>query len=648
MTQIIIGIDGGGTKTLGRAVKIDHQNTISSFDNMINHTSVLAEYVVGPCALTNDFTQSCKNLQTLLNKLSENGGFDLQNTVIVAGLSGAESSDLNQRIRDYLINALGLNEEQIVITTDARISAIGAGGNRPVVCVALGTGSVATIIDENMDFTHVGGWGFSIGDEGGAAYIGKLAVRRTLWEIDKVNTGQCREETLMSKHVKQVIGHSKDAVLAWLRKAKAYDYGQLAPVITAIMDTCPSASSVFQQHVKEVEKLINCAVTHNDVDVIITGSLGPMTIENLCPRIVLRIKEAKGGAVEGACYLAVEHHKQVARARTESLTEVKLTQENSESHDVGHDNSQQSNAALISQLDTLLSESRNPNSMEIDLLPTDAVLKIINQEDEKVPQAIQSALPQIGQAVDAIVNAFDAGGRLIYFGAGTSGRLGILDAVECPPTFSVDPEQVVALIAGGDKAIYKAVEGAEDSRELAIADLKNINLSANDVLVGIAASGRTPYVLGGLDYAKSIGVSTVSVTCNPDSPLTRAADIAICASVGPEVLTGSTRMKSGTAQKLILNMLTTAAMIQSGKCYQNLMVDVNATNKKLVARAARIVMQATQCSQEAATHALEQADYRAKHAILMINANVSADHAQVLLEKHKGRLRNAMQDTMGS
>ncbi|PKG97211.1 N-acetylmuramic acid 6-phosphate etherase [Paraglaciecola sp. MB-3u-78] len=298
---------------------------------------------------------------------------------------------------------------------------------------------------------------------------------------------------------------------------------------------------------------------------------------------------------------------------------------------------------LLNELNTILSESRNPETLNIDLLSTDAILQKMNEEDQKVAQAIKLALNNIGIAVDNIVEVFKNKGRLIYLGAGTSGRLGILDAVECVPTFSIEKDIVIGIIAGGEKAIKDAVEGAEDDQEAAIEDLKAINFNAKDVLVGIAASGRTPYVLAALKYAKLIGAKSVAVSCNPNSAIGKEADVDICAAVGPEILTGSTRLKSGTAQKLVLNMLSTASMIKIGKTYQNLMVDVHASNKKLYARALLIVMQATDCNELTATEALQAAGNEAKVAILIILTGVNASDAMSLLKHHEGFLRKAVE-----
>ena len=297
---------------------------------------------------------------------------------------------------------------------------------------------------------------------------------------------------------------------------------------------------------------------------------------------------------------------------------------------------------LLQTLSTLITEQRNPNSMHVDSLSALEIVQLMNEEDKQVPLAIEKCLPQIAQAVECIVAAFQQGGRLVYIGAGTSGRLGVLDASECPPTFGVSPEMVKGIIAGGERALRHPIEGAEDSKEQAVIDLQTIQFSSKDVLVGIAASGRTPYVIGALEYAKSLGSVTASIASNPNSAMANIVDIAIDTVVGPEVLTGSSRLKSGTAQKLVLNMLTTASMILMGKCYQNLMVDVQASNEKLKARAIRIVMQATDCDKALAEETLKQADQNAKLAIMMILSGLDRAQAEALLEKHHGKLQLAL------
>ncbi len=294
------------------------------------------------------------------------------------------------------------------------------------------------------------------------------------------------------------------------------------------------------------------------------------------------------------------------------------------------------------ELQKIATEQRNPNTMNIDTLSTLDMVKLINREDHRVAEAVALVTDKIAEAVDVIAARLSTGGRLIYCGAGTSGRLGILDAVECPPTYSTDPETVQALMAGGYGAIFKAVEGAEDSKELGKADMQGIGFSGKDVLVGIAASGRTPYVLGCMEYAKELGAPTVAVTCCPDSILDSFADIGIAPAPGPEVVTGSTRMKSGTAQKMVLNMLSTGAMIKLGKVYGNLMVDVKPSNEKLVRRCVTIVCSATDCAEEEAVDALEQCGYHPKTAIVMLLRGVDAETADRLLEAAGGRIAKVL------
>ena len=295
------------------------------------------------------------------------------------------------------------------------------------------------------------------------------------------------------------------------------------------------------------------------------------------------------------------------------------------------------------ELKKIATEQRNPNTMNIDALSTLDMIKLINSEDHRVAEAVSLVTDKIAEAVDVIADRLSRGGRLIYCGAGTSGRLGILDAVECPPTYSTEPEMVQGLIAGGYPAIFKAVEGAEDSKELGVQDMKGISFASGDVLVGVAASGRTPYVLGCMEYAKELGAATVSVTCCPGSVLDTFADIGIAPAPGPEVVTGSTRMKSGTAQKMVLNMLSTGAMIKLGKVYGNLMVDVKPSNEKLIRRCVTIVCAATECDEAAATAALEACEYRPKTAIVMILCGVGAEEARAMLDQADGRIARVLE-----
>jgi N-acetylmuramic acid 6-phosphate etherase len=294
-------------------------------------------------------------------------------------------------------------------------------------------------------------------------------------------------------------------------------------------------------------------------------------------------------------------------------------------------------------LKKISTESRNPNTMDIDVVSTLEIVTKLNNEDKTVPYAVEKALPQVAAVVDKIVESFEKGGRLIYMGAGTSGRIGIIDAVECPPTFGVPYDMVTCLMAGGDKAMTQAVEGAEDSKELAIQDLQRINANPNDIVVGIAASGRTPYVIGGMEYAKSLGLTTACITTSANTVLASVVDYPIEAITGPEPLTGSTRMKSGTAQKLICNMLSTASMIKIGKVYENLMVDVQTTNEKLYARARGIVSEVTGVDSDEAGKLIDKYG-SIKGAILSHLAQITdVEEVKTALEESKGNLRKALQ-----
>ncbi len=298
-------------------------------------------------------------------------------------------------------------------------------------------------------------------------------------------------------------------------------------------------------------------------------------------------------------------------------------------------------------LNALDTEKRNQSTEHLDRMTTEEITALINGEDQKVALAVQKVLPQINQAVDIIFDKMDKGGRLIYCGCGTSGRLGILDAVECPPTFSVSYETVVPLMAGGQTAFVKAVEGAEDDKEAGKTDLQNLHFTDKDVLVGIAASGRTPYVIGAMEWAKKQHAPVIALVCTSNAELSAYADVTIAPIVGAEVLTGSTRMKSGTAQKMVLNMLSTTTMVKLGKAYKNLMVDVKATNEKLVKRAVRIVCQATEVSEEKAEEMLKHCDYSCKTAIVCLLLNMDKEQAQSALAQSKGHIYPLIKEIEG-
>ena len=297
---------------------------------------------------------------------------------------------------------------------------------------------------------------------------------------------------------------------------------------------------------------------------------------------------------------------------------------------------------LLVDLRKIDTEQQNKNTINLDQMSVREALTVMNQEDKKVAKAIEKVLPEIEKAVHAIIEKFNVGGRLIYIGAGTSGRLGVLDAAECPPTFGAPKEQVVGIIAGGEKAFTEAIEGSEDNIEMGKEDLEKIGLTKNDVVVGLAASGRTPYVIGALEYANSIQAPTVAIACTRESEIGQVANIAIEATPGPEVLTGSTRLKAGTTQKLILNMLSTISMVGIGKAYKNLMVDVQPSNEKLISRAINIVMQATGVEEAVARKKMEESEGNVKAAILMILLDIDKETAEQKLVETKGHIRQSL------
>ncbi len=304
-------------------------------------------------------------------------------------------------------------------------------------------------------------------------------------------------------------------------------------------------------------------------------------------------------------------------------------------------------SALFAQLQTLTTEKRNPRTMGIDTAPLDEVLRLLHEEDQRAVDAVTSELPYVAQAVEIVEDAFRNGGRLFYVGAGTSGRLGVLDAAECPPTFGTPPEMVQGLIAGGREAMFEAQEGAEDSEAKGAEALAAAGVTDKDVVCGIAASRRTPYVVGAVERAREIGARTLFVTCNPRSQFTQDVDVAICPDVGPEPIMGSTRMKSGTATKLVLNMISTATMIRLGKVYQNMMVDLQMTNLKLVERSKKIVMTVTGVDYSEAATALEAAGGHVKTALVMLLAKVDADTAHERIERANGFVRHAIEGSVG-
>ena len=294
-------------------------------------------------------------------------------------------------------------------------------------------------------------------------------------------------------------------------------------------------------------------------------------------------------------------------------------------------------------MNRMTTETRNPKTMRLDEMSIEEALRTMNEEDQQVPHAIAPHIPQLAQIIERIIQQMQDGGRLIYIGAGTSGRLGVLDAAECVPTFNASPNEVIGLIAGGQRAMTEAVEGAEDSKKMAVEDLKAIHLSAKDIVIGIAASGKTPYVLGGLHYANELEAMTVALSCNQQTPMSEVADYPLEIHVGPEVLTGSTRLKAGTAQKLMLNMISTLSMVGLGKVYSNLMVDLRPTNQKLIQRSIGIIQDICDLSESDAASLYEQAQQQLKVAVVMHLANCSCEEAETRLQANQGQIKRAIQ-----
>jgi len=616
MPVYLLGIDGGGSKTL--ALLCDAQGV------------EVAQASSGPAHLTNDLTGACDTVLQLITTVLHQAQLTPAQIVLVVGIAGAG----DDRLKQHLLTRL--KPEQYAgcyVTTDAKTSLHGANNGAPVVAIALGTGSVAMRLDQRQQEQQVGGWGFSIGDEGGGAAMGKAAVRAALWEQD------CHPDSCSSlaQYIFSVIGQNKTDMLTWLRQANANQYAALAPRVIELAGSCKAALGVLHKHAADVELLIRATRADTTLPVVVLGGLAAATVPYLSEQVQSWCQSAKADSVRGAILIA----RQLADvAKPDTLPPS-----------IPPCSTDVSAIALARHLSQLPTESRATLRLDLAGLDTKSLLTLLNQADQTVPNAVALAIPNVAQLVDRIVDAFAVGGRLIYLGAGTSGRLGVLDAVECPPTFSVQPEQVIGLIAGGHSAMFRAKEGAEDDEALAVADLTAIGFSGRDVLVGIAASGRTPYVIAGLRYARSLGALTAGISCNPGTEVLTCADLALCAAVGPEVLSGSTRLKAGTAQKLLLNMISTAAMVRSGKVYQDLMVDLHASNAKLKARALNIIVQATGCSLEEAAYLLHQAAQSVKLAILLYHyahdrlalSSAEVQSAQQLLQQTDGHLQRAIQ-----
>ncbi|GAB2997025.1 N-acetylmuramic acid 6-phosphate etherase [Psychrosphaera aestuarii] len=642
--KFIIGIDGGGTKTVGQIINLSNFQSFSA--------------TTGPSSLSQGIDKASETLSLLIINLIQQAETDSSNVRIAIGVAGAGNSRLVDRCHEYLVRQTGINS--IVIVEDCETALLGAkceslinssadsgSGNdfsafvrklkqsqlvndkapqtNDVALITLGTGSFVAHSDNNKNIFS-GGWGFPIGDEGSGAKLGFYLVNHFLkmWDANQVQGPEfhkLNQDPLYTKLAMQ-LGATKEQLLQWLSEASQSDFASLAPAVFEYASSSKLAALAIHQHLNDVADLLNSIKSSK---IFFTGGLASSTLEhllanNLIPNIAQRIKLIDSPSLMGALSMA------------DSLSDANIEQP--QTREKVNNN--------LTSLDKLVSEQRNSASTQLDLMSSHQIVALMNDQDSIVPQAIETVSQHIAEAIDTITHSLNNGGRLIYMGAGTSGRLGVLDAVECPPTFSTDPNTVIGLLAGGQGAMFKAVEGAEDSTELGQKDLIDLNLAIPDVVVGIAASGRTPYVIGGLNYAKSLGCKTISVTCNPVATINDIADIPIAVNLGPEILSGSTRLKAGSAQKMIINMLSTGAMVQLGKCYENLMVDVKASNHKLVKRACRIIEQACGISFEQAEQLLVGAQNNVKLAILMQKSGLDQAQAAQYLANHNGFLRRAL------
>ena len=645
--KFIIGIDGGGTKTVGQIVNLSNSQRFDA--------------TTGPSSLSQDVEKASETLSHLITDLIQQANAQNDNVSVAIGVAGGGSTSLVRRCQELIINETGIS--QLAIVEDCETALLGAKGasiNNDVALVTLGTGSfVATSLDNKSSYS--GGWGFPVGDEGSGAKLGFYLVNHFLkmWDASQAagtDKPPQNQDPLYSQLVTK-LGANKDELLHWLSSASQSNFSSLAPLAFEFFTSSKLAKAVLNKHLQDVVELLSSI---KSPEIILTGGLASNTLEHLIaadliPNITKRIRIINSPSLLGALLMAesIDRIANDSRVINDDLAinDDSLAGNHTFADSVQECRSQeattqstQKNDANLTPLDKLVSEQRNPASTHLDIMNSQQIVSLMNEQDRLVPLAIETVSASIAEAIDTITHSLNNNGRLIYMGAGTSGRLGVLDAVECPPTFSTNPNTVIGLLAGGEGAMFKAVEGAEDSGELGQQDLVNLNLTAADVVVGIAASGRTPYVIGGLNYAKSLGCQSISVTCNPVATINDIADIPIAVNLGPEVLSGSTRLKAGSAQKMILNMLSTGTMVQLGKCYENLMVDVKASNHKLVKRACRIIEQACDVSFEYAEHLLNDAQYNVKLAILMHESGLSREHATQHLANHNGFLRRALEN----
>jgi len=624
-----IGVDGGGTKTELAAVGEDGRTLLRAAGASTNPHAVGEDAAV-------------RELLSLLETIAlSNAVRGLELGGVCLGLSGvasdAEAAPFREAAAGFL-QRIGASNALLTFLSEAEISLMAALGRAYGLLAVSGTGSIVYGVEPDGTRRRAGGWGHLLGDEGSGYAIGVRTLKAAMAAYDGVVSPTAIVPSLLETYAFRDI-----------TELKAYIYGpsiakaDIAAFAKIAIDACERGDAVAGEIVRsEAAALAAAAAALLDrhprfasEEMAFAGSVFrssrtfresfQRSLAARHPGVRFAAADSLRTPAEGAALLAQTLHSS-SHVRGNAI--MTISSSTSSSHEL---------------LDRLITEQANERTARIDELDSERIMLLINDEDRKVAGSVRAIIPSIALAADWIVDAFRAGGRLFYVGAGTSGRIGILDASECPPTYGTDPSLVQGIIAGGFEAVRDPIEGAEDSAETGAADIDAHGVRAGDVVVGIAASGRTPYVLGAMRRARDIGARVVGLSNNPDTPMADCADLMLEAVVGPEAIQGSTRMKAGTAQKMILNLLTTTAFIRSGKVYGNLMVDLNPSNEKLVHRAKRIIAQATGADDERVAQAFEAAGRHVKTAIVMLLADVDAPRAQALLLEAEGFVRRALE-----
>ena len=627
----VIGVDGGGSHTSA---------TLLNFDGQI-----LSEGKSGPSNIHSvGIETACRNILEAIRQAAKDGRVRLPVECVYCALSGAGRKEDRESIKSTLSSKT--LTENLIIGHDGE-STIASAGILEGMAVLAGTGSFVWGRNSENTEARADGWGSILGDEGGAFSIGLHAIRAVCRMHD-----QRGPETALLEKAMEYFEISEPHQLIALAGKLNVDRNSISNFAQSVFQAYDEMDAVSVNIIEfAVTNLIDSILavrkklfrTEDRVSLVCGGHLLTKVqayqerFHDLWQRrfpndkVIIPEKDLSyGAAVLGLNQLGISIQPESASTH---FTEWHIVAEESEKE----------NKKIFEECRKLGTEKINPDSVNIEQSSVQDILRLINQEDQKVAFAVQNVLPEIEECIEKIVMAFSTGGRLFYIGAGTSGRLGCLDASECPPTYGTPPWMIQGIISGGFPTLIKSREGVEDQRRLAIKDLKDRNLKPNDILIGIAASNRTPYVLEGLKYAREMGAQNCLVTCNPPEFHIDFIDLVIAPETGPEVVMGSTRMKAGTAQKMVLNMLTTTAMIRSGKVFRGMMVDLQMTSKKLAQRAIRTIMMLTHLDYQSALELLKLADGHVKTALVMHETSCNSLEAQKLLEENGGFVADAIQ-----